>query len=297
MLVPYPAESPADQALIDPFREGLRELGYVEGQNLVLEYRFSSGPNQRLPELAAELVRLPVDVIVAETHEPLLAAKRATSTIPIVMSSHADPVGAGLVASLGRPGGNVTGLTSSAATTTGKKLELLQEVSPGISRVVVFSNHSLSGGAQRSVQEAEVGAEALGLTLLSLDVRSPADFPPAFEVAVRERADALYALADPLTISQRGPIIEFAARNGLAAVYNEKSWVEAGGLMSYGPDFSANRRRAAYYVDRILKGTQPADLPIEQPMRFELVLNLKTAQALGLTIPQQVLAQATDVIQ
>jgi putative ABC transport system substrate-binding protein len=264
MLVPYPAESRASQDMIEPFRAGLHELGYVEGQNIVLEYRFSGGQDERLPELAAELVRLPVDIIVAEKHTATLPAKQATSTIPIVMTLHSDPVGLGVVASLGRPGGNVTGLSSTAAGLAAKRLELLQQVSPGISRVVVFFDHS-AAGIQPQVQQVQVGAKALGLELLSLDVRTPADFAPAFESAVRERADALHAFSDPLSISQSGRIVDFAARNGLAAVYNEKAWVDAGGLMAYGPDYSAVHRRAAYYVDRILKGAKPADLPVRAP--------------------------------
>jgi putative ABC transport system substrate-binding protein len=297
LLVPYAADSRASQALIEPFRAGLHELGYVEGQNLIVEYRFSGGQDERLPALAADLVRLPVDLIVAQQNEAILAAKEATATIPIVMSNHPDPVGLGIVASLGRPGGNVTGLSNTAAMLATKKLELLQEVSPSISRVVVFWDQSRASGGQRQVEEAAVAAKPLGLELLSLDVRTPADFTLAFETAVRERADAMWVFGDPLATSQMGRIVEFAARNGLAAMYNNKAWVDAGGLMAYGPNIPSIYRRAAYYVDRILKRAKPADLPIEQPTTFDFVINLKTAQALGLTIPQQVLLQATEVLQ
>jgi putative ABC transport system substrate-binding protein len=297
MLVPYSASSRASQDLIEAFRAGLDELGYVEGQNVIVEYRYSDDQNERLPALAAEFVRLPVDLIVAEKHEAIMAAKEASSTLPIVMSLHADPVGAGVVASMSHPGGNITGLSSLSATLAPKKLELLQQLSPGLSRVVTFWDHSRPGGVLRQVQEAEVAANALGLELLSLDVRTPADFAPAFETAIRERADALEVFSDPFIVGQRERILEFAARNGLPAIYNEKSWVDAGGLMSYGPNYPAIYRRAASYADRILKGTRPVDLPIEQPMRFDFIINLRTAQALGLTIPQHVLLQATEVVQ
>jgi putative tryptophan/tyrosine transport system substrate-binding protein len=300
ILIPYVADSRVSQELIQSFGAGLHEFGYVAGQNVILEYRFSHEQEERFPDLAAELVRLPVDVIVAEKHPAIRAAKQATSTIPVVMSAHADPVGAGVVASLARPGGNVTGLSSSAATLAGKRLELLQQVSPGISRVAFLRDNSSALAqrpSQRILEELEIAARVLGLGVLSLDVRAPADFAPAFEAALRERADALYVLGDPLTLNQRSRVADFIAENRLPAVFVEKSWVYAGGLMSYGPDYTALYRRAAYYVDRILKGARPADLPVEQPREFESVINLKTAQALGLTIPHHVLLQATEVIQ
>jgi putative ABC transport system substrate-binding protein len=297
VLVPYPADSRASQDVLEPLRAGLQEMGYLEGQNVVLEYRFAEGQNDRLPGLAAELVRLPLDLIVAEKHEATVAAKQATTTLPIVVSMHADPVGLGVVASLARPGGNVTGLSNTAANLAAKKIELLQQVSPGISRVVMFSDFSRTGGAQRQIREAEVSAKALGLELLSLDVRSPADFTAAFDTAVRAGADALQAFSDPLTVSQMDRVVDFAARNRIVAIYNERAWVDAGGLMFYGPNYAAIYRRTAYYVDRILKGAKPAELPIEQPTTFDFVINLRAAQALGLTIPQHVILQATEVSQ
>ena len=296
VLLPYAADSAPSREMLEPFRAGLQELGYVEGQNIDLEYRFSSGENERFPELVAELIRLPVDVIVAEKHDAILAAKQATSTIPIVMSVHADPVGLGLVASLAHPGGNITGMTSLAARLSGKRLELLRETSPAVSRVVVFYDHTYPS-AQLMGAEATTGAGALGLELLAFDVRTPADFGPVFEAARRERADGLYVFGDPLIVRQQRQLIDFAAQQRIPAVYSERSWSAAGGLMAYGPHYPAIYRRAAYYVDRILKGAKPADLPVEQPREFELVINLKTAQALGLTIPESVLQQATEVIQ
>jgi putative ABC transport system substrate-binding protein len=296
LLLPYTADSAPSLEMIEPFRAGLHDWGYVEGENILLEYRYSGGQNERLPELAVELIQLPVDLIVAEKQDAILAAKQTTSTIPLVMSVHADPVGTGMVASLPRPGSNVTGMSSLSAHMSAKRLELLQQASPAVSRVVVFYDHTLPP-TQRAAAEVQVGAAALGLNLLTFDVRTPADFAPAFEAALREQANSLQVLGDPLSLNQRSRIVEFAAQNGLPAVYNDKSWVTAGGLMSYGPNYPAIYRRAAYYVDRILKGTKPADLPVEQPMTFDFVVNMKTARELGLTFPHEILLQVTEVIQ
>jgi putative ABC transport system substrate-binding protein len=296
LLLPYVADSPASRELIEPFRAGLRDWGYVEGENVLLEYRYSDGHNERLPELARELVQLPVDVIVAEKHEAILPAKQATSTIPIVMSSHADPVGIGLVASLARPGGNVTGMSALAAGLSAKRLELLQQTSPTVSRVAMIYDYTLPA-VQRLAADAKAGAEALGLELLTFDVRTAADYGPAFEAALRERVDGLLGFGAPLALSQRSRIVDFAAQNSLTAIYPDKSWVTAGGLMAYGTSYADLFRRAAYYVDRILNGAKPADLPIEQPTKFDFAINLKTAQALGLSIPPHVLLQATELIQ
>jgi putative ABC transport system substrate-binding protein len=282
--------------MVEPLREGLAERGYVEGQNLVLEYRFADGQNERLPALAAELIGLPVDVLLADKHDAIMAAKQGTSTIPVVMSTHADPVGSELVASLARPGGNVTGVSTGNVLVGTKRLELLQGVSPGISRVAILSDHTYPP-TQRLVEEAQVAARALGMEVLALDVRTPTDFPPVLEGALRAGADALNVFGDPLSTSQRGRILEFAAQHRLPAIYQNRPWVTAGGLMSYGANNAALYRRAAYYVDRILKGTRPADLPVEQPMRFDFVVNLKTARELGITFPNEILLQVTEVIE
>jgi putative ABC transport system substrate-binding protein len=281
---------------IDAFREGLRERGYIEGQNIVLDYRFSEGQDDRLPKLADELVRLPVDIVVTEAHRATMAAKEATSTIPIVISGHADPVGTGIVASLARPGGNVTGISNNALELAAKRLQLLQQVSPGISRVAVLYDHNYRPTVVL-FQHMQAGAAALGLELLSFDVRSAADFAPAFASAIREHAEALSVFHDPLSFGQRNQILNFAAQFRLPTMQNERSWVDAGGLMSYGPNSLDQWRRAAYYVDRILKGARPADLPIEQPMTFDFVVNLKTAQALSITFPNEIMLQVTEVIQ
>jgi putative ABC transport system substrate-binding protein len=296
LLLPYTASSAPSLEVIESFRAGLHDWGYVEGQNVLLEYQYSGGQNERLPALATELIQLPVDVIVAEKHDAILAAKQATSTVPIVMSVHADPVGTGLVTSLARPGGNVTGMSGLAANLSAKRLELLQQMSPSMSRVAIFYDHTLPSN-QRLAAEAKVGAAALGLELLAFDVRTSADYAAAFEAALRERVDGLHGVGDPLNLSQRSRIVDFAAQQGLPAVYSEKSWVTAGGLMAYGAHIPAIYRRAAYYVDRILKGTKPTDLPVEQPMRFEFVVNMKTARELGITFPYEVALQITEVIE
>ncbi len=283
---------------LEAFRRGLRELGYIEGENVSIEARYAEGKEGRLPDLATELVRLPVDVIVAAAGNPSVrAAKNATSAIPIVMGqSGVDPVAAGLIASLARPGGNVTGLTSISADLSGKRLELLKEAVPTISRVAILWNATNPDKA-RELGETRVAALALGVSLQSLEVRSPDDFKRAFDAAIRGRADALVTLHDVLTNSQRARLVNFAAHNRLPTMYEFREWVVAGGLMAYGPNVRDMFRHAAIYVDKILKGAKPADLPVEQPIRFELVINLKTARGLGLTLPPALLFQADEVIQ
>ena len=280
----------------EAFRQGLRDLGYVEGQNVVIEYRYAEGKAERLPDLAAELLRLKVDVIVAGGTLAPLAAKHATGTIPIVMSAAGDPVGTGLVPSLAKPGGNVTGLSNFSADLTAKRLQLLKEILPGVSRVAVLWN-AANPIAALLMRETEAAARALGLQVQSLEVRGPDEFENALPAAVSGGAGALFVVDDPLVFIARLRIADFAARNRLpmTAIYRE--FAEAGGLMTFGANLADLNRRAAIYVDKILKGAKPADLPVEQPTKFDLVINLKTAKALGLTIPQSLLVRADEVIQ
>ena len=280
----------------DAFRQGLRELGYVEGQNLVVEYRWADGDTARLPALAAELVRLRVDVLVAATNPAVLAARQATSTIPIVFAASSDPVGTGLVASLAHPGGNVTGLSLVAPELSGKRLQLLRETLPQLARVALLWNAGDPGMADR-VTETKAAARQLGVTLHVEWVRDLAGLDRAFATLAQARPDAFLTTVEPFTGDHRQRIVAFAAQQRLPAMYEERDFVDAGGLMAYGPNLAANYRRAATYVDKILKGTKPADLPVEQPTKFELVINLKTAKALGLTIPQSVLIRADEVIR
>jgi ABC-type uncharacterized transport system substrate-binding protein len=288
--------SSADQPLWDTARQGLRELGYVEGQNITLEIRWAEGRSERLPELVAELVRLKVDVLVVATTPGALAAKDATRTIPIVFVGVADPVESGLVASLARPGGNLTGLSLLNPEISGKRLELLKESLPTISRVAALTN---PGNLIHVVfwRETHAAAKTLGLQLQPIKVRAPEDFEEAFRAAARGRADALLAFDDALTVGYRARLVALAAKYRLPTMYGFREFPDAGGLLSYGPNLLDLYRRTATYVDRILKGTKPGDLPIEQPTKFELVINLKTAKALGLTIPPSVLARADEVIQ
>jgi len=280
---------------VETFLHGLRDLGYVEGQNLVIAIRYAEGRPERLPELAADLVRHPVDVLVAAGGTPVaLAAKRATTTIPIVMTNVGDPVEAGLVASLARPGGNLTGLSSMSPDITGKRLELLKEVVPALSRVAVLWNPA-NPSAALQLQELQTAARALQLQVQALEVRGPDEFDHAFNAA--QGAGAVVVLGDPMFTQHRTRITALARRSRLPGMYVFRQFVEAGGLMSYGVSLSDLWRRAASYVDKILKGAKPADLPVEQPMKFELVLNLKTAQALGVTLPPHLLVLADQVIQ
>ena len=288
--------SPGPSPELDAFRQGLRELGYLEGQNIAIEYRFAGGRVERLPELAAELVRLKLDVIVTPGTPASLAAKQATSTIPIVFAGVAEAVGAGLIANFARPGGNITGLTSISAELGGKRLELLKEVAPKASRVAVLYNPADRANVL-VLKELQESAPALGLTLQPLQVRRPSEFEGAFVAMTREGSHALFGAAGVLTTEHRKAIVGLAARSRIPAMWGERQFVAAGGLMSYAVNFYDQVRRAAAYVDQILKGAKPGDLPVQQPTRFELVINLKTAKALGLTIPQSLLVRADEVIQ
>jgi putative ABC transport system substrate-binding protein len=280
----------------EAFRQGLRELGYVEGKNIVIEYRYAEGKLDRLPTLAAELVRLKGDIIVSAGPQATRAAKEATSKIPIVMTQDGDPVANGFVASLARPGGNITGLATLAPEISGKQLELLKEIVPRLSRVAVIGNSTNPGNAQ-ALRETELAAGAFGMQLQYLDVLGPKDIETGFRAASKGRADAVVALASAVLSSNRKQVIDLAVKNGLPAMYFRQDFVEEGGLMSYGVSITDLDRRAATYVDKILKGAKPADLPVEQPKKFEFVINLKAAQQVGLTIPQSVLYRADKVIK
>ena len=290
-----PASASFYSARVEAFRQRLRELGYVEGKNIVIEYRYAEGKRERLPDLAAELVRLKVDVIVT-TGQPVLAAKKASATIPIVFAVSTDPVGTGLVSSLARPGGNITGLSTMAPDLDGKRLELLKEAFPKVVRVAFLWG---SGGTRANLPltEMEAAAKALGLKLLSLPVRSLDDFENAFARAKRDGARALITTPGTLINAQQRQVLDFAAKNRLPAMYGDSEWVEAGGLMSYAPNYAGLWRRAADFVDKILKGTKPADIPVEQPMRFELVINLIAAKQIGVTVEPNVLVRAQRVIR
>jgi putative tryptophan/tyrosine transport system substrate-binding protein len=291
----YLDTTPAPAPLWEALLEGLRAHGYSEGQNLVFERRFSEGDAERFPAFAAEMVRLRVDLILVRTTPAALAAKHVTQTIPIVIPTAIDPVGAGLVASLARPGGNVTGLSVLAPELSGKRLELLKEVVPGMIRVAVLWNAANPANAP-VWQEMQAAGRALGLLLHSQEVRDPQDFEGAFARTPQARPDALLVLGDALIYMDRQHIVAFATQQHLPSVFADRESVVAGGLMSYGPSRPDLFRRAAAYVDKILKGTKPADLPVEQPTKFELVINLKTAKALGLTIPPTLLILVDEVI-
>jgi putative tryptophan/tyrosine transport system substrate-binding protein len=282
--------------LYEAFRQGLRELGYVEGQNIAIEYRSSEGKDERLLGLAAELVRLKVDVIVAAAPAATQAAKQATSTIPIVFTVSGDPVAEGFVASLARPGGNLTGLATIGPELVGKQLEMLKTVAPKVSRVAVLQNPSQQGHL-RGVRQAEDAALALGVQLQILKARTPSEIEAAFAAMSSQRAGGVVVLRDAVFLTQRAQIVALAAKRRLPAVYGFREQAEAGGLMAYGASVPQLFRRAATYVDKILKGAKPADLPVEQPTKLELVINLKTAKPLGLTIPPSLLGQADQVIQ
>jgi putative ABC transport system substrate-binding protein len=289
---PSPAQPP-----LNGFLRGLRELGWVEGQNIVIEYRFAEGRYDRLPELAAELVRLKVDIIVTVATPAAVAAKNATATIPIVGISLGDPVGIGLIASLARPGGNVTGLSYSVdVALVRKQLELLKEIVPKVRRVAILSNpaNPFHAFVTRDVKGA---ARSLGVQLQLLEARGPTEFDGAFAAMVKERVGALVIVPDQMFQLHGTRLADLVARSRLPAAYGVREYVEAGGLISYGASLPDLWRRAATYVDKILKGVKPADLPVEQPTKFELVVNMKTAKALGLTIPQSVLRRADEVIQ
>jgi putative ABC transport system substrate-binding protein len=282
--------------LVGPFREGLRELGYVEGRNIVIEYRWAEGKYERFPALIAELAALNVDVIVTAGTPAALAVKRTTPSIPLVMAAVGDPIGVGLVASLARPGGNVTGLSAIAPELEGKRLELLREVVPKLSHIAVLWNPDNPFHAG-SVKETRAAAQVLGIKAQLVGVRISEEFPAAFAAIVREQSGALLVLADRIFLHNRARIVDFGAKHRLPGVYPYRELVEAGGLMSFGPSYPGMHRRAAHYVDKILKGSKPADLPVEQPATFELIINLKAAKALGLTIQPSLLQRADELIQ
>jgi ABC-type uncharacterized transport system substrate-binding protein len=287
--------SSASDPLVEAFKQGLRELGYVEGRNIMVEYRSAEGRPDRLPDLAADLVRLKVDVIVASS-QGAVAAKQATTTIPIVMPIITDPVRLGLVASLAKPGGNATGFATQNDELPGKWMELVKETLPNASRVAVLFHPTYDGGVQLKASEA--AARSLGVRLQALKVERPDDFGTAFAAVQKNRAEALIISSSPLFYTHRARLVEFAAKHRIPTIYHQSEFVVgSGGLMSYGPDFHDLFRRSATYVDKILKGARPADLPVQQPTKFELVINLKTAKALGLTIPPSVLGRADQVIE
>jgi ABC-type uncharacterized transport system substrate-binding protein len=283
----------------EAIRLALRELGYIEGQNIAIEYRYAEGKAERLPELAAELVRLKVDIIVAAGADNLVrAAKNATKTIPIVMSGQGiDPVEAGLVGSLARPGGNVTGLTNLTGELGGKRLELLKQAVPKVARVAALYDPTAMGSLRQLKEDLPVSARALGLTIQLWEVRDADGFEKVFTALSKERPDGLYVLGGTLMRANEKRIVDFALKSRLPSMYFTREFVDAGGLISYGAERADSYRRVAYYVDRILKGAKPADLPVERPTKFELVINLKTAKQIGVTIPQKVLARADKVIK
>jgi len=290
------ASSSAMAARDEAFRQGLGALGYVVGQNITIEYRWTDGKNERLPGFAADLVNLKLDVIVTHGVVATRAVKQATTTIPIVIAAADDPLATGLVASLARPGANITGLSVITPDLTGKRLQLLKEILPGRTRVAVLWN---SGNpiSEPELRKTEVAARSLGLQLQSLNVRDAREFASAFSSMKTERAGALFLLSDAMFFGQRKEIVDLAASNRLPLVAHLREFVDAGGFMTYGPNVVDLHRRAAYFVDKILKGAKPADLPVEQPTKFELVINMRTAKALGLTIPPSILIRADEVIE
>jgi putative ABC transport system substrate-binding protein len=283
-------------ARVEAFRQGLRELGYIEGKNIVIEWRSAEGKSERQGELAAELVRLKVDVIVSSGPTITRAAKEASNTTPIIMAQDTDPVGNGFVASLARPGGNITGLSVLSPELSGKQLELVKEIVPKLSRVAILGN-SNEPANQKTLKEIELAAGSFGVQLQRLDVLDSKDIEIAFRVATKAHADALMVLASGIVTDHRAEIAKLALKRRLPAIYSSSIWVVDGGLMSYGTSLTDLSRRAATYVDKILKGAKPADLPVEQPTKFEFVINLKTAKQIGLTIPPNVLARADRVIR
>ena len=289
-----PASGPNEA--VEAFRVHMNSLGYVEGRNLQYEFRWAANQNERLPALAEELVRLKVDVIAAQATLPVVAAMRATSTIPIVMTAAGDPVGAGLVASLARPGGNVTGMSNQSTDLAGKHLQMLREVVPSVRRVALLVEKGVTSGELYS-EQLRIAGKPMGVTVTDHWENDPAMLAALFAAMQRARAQALIVRVNPFTAENRRQIVDLAAKHSLPAVYENRTFVDAGGLLSYGPDLKDLFRRAATLVDRIFKGAKPADLPVEQPNKFELVINLKTARALGIKVPQAVLVRADEVIQ
>jgi putative ABC transport system substrate-binding protein len=292
----YAGSASAESARTEAFQQGLRELVYVEGKNIVIEYRYADGKLDRLPALAAELVRLKVDIIVTGGATATRAAKEATNTIPIVMTNDPDPVANGFVASLARPGGNITGLSTFAPELGGKRLEILKETVPRLSRVAVLVTSTTPGYAP-SLKELELAAGALKVKLQILDVLSPKDIETAFRAASKGHAEAVLVLGGGFLNSHRTQVVELAVKSRLPAIYPNSTWMDAGGLMTYSTSITDLERRAATFVDKILKGRTPADLPVEQPMKFEFIISLKAAKQIGLTIPPNVLVRATKVIR
>jgi putative ABC transport system substrate-binding protein len=288
--------SSAELPRIDAFRQGLRALGYVEGHNIAIDYRFADGKFERLPEVAAELVRLKVDVLIAVSTNAALVAKRATSTIPILFIGVSGPIEAGLVESLARPGGNITGLTNIASVLSGKRLEVLKETIPKLSRIAVLWDPQ-NPGSSLQWKESEIAAKELGLRIYSMEVSSANKYESAFNEAMKARSAALAVTLSPLAASNQKRLVELAAKYRLPAIYAREDFANNGGLMSYGPSHAAEGRDAARLVDKILKGAKPADLPVEQPTKFEFIVNLKAAKQIGLTIPPNVLARADRVIR
>ena len=291
-----PASASAAPRLVEALRQGLREHGYVEEQHITLEPRYAEGNIERLAGFAAELVRLKADVIVVGSTPGIIAVRNITGAIPIVMVTTGDPVAGGLVASLARPGGNITGLTALGQELSGKRLELLKEAVPKVSRVAVLSN-PMNPDSELSLKGMEVAARALGVQFRVQEVRDPTEFEKAFDAATREGARALMVLPDPMFVSQAGRIVELSAKSRLPAIYAHREFVDAGGLMFYGASLADMWRRAATYVDKILKGRKPADLPVEQPKKLEFVINLKAAKQIGVTIPPNLLVRADKVIK
>jgi len=287
----------ASTPLWEAFRQGLRDLSYVEGKNIALEYRFAAGQHERLPALAAELVHLQVDLLVTNGMPAAQAARDATKTIPIVMAASGDPVRLGIVASLARPGGNITGLSLMTQELEGKRLELLKEALPHVSRVAVLWNAGNPASSPDTLREIEATARVLGLQLQFLSVRHPDELDSVFAAMTREGAEALITLGDAVLWNHRTRVVALAAQHRLPAIGDAREYADVGGLMAYGPHIPDSYRRAAVYVDKILKGAQPANLPVEQPVKFALVINLKTAKALGVTLPPALLFQADEVIQ
>ena len=291
------SSAPVQKPRLEAFRQGLQALGYVEGKNILIDYRYAEGKPERLPSLAAELLQLNVDIIVAAGGSPpAQAARNATKTIPIVMTNPADAVGDGLVASLAHPGGNVTGLSTFAPELSGKRLELLKEMLPGISRVAVLANREFQGyGAQ--AKEIQAAAQSLALNLKFVEVRGANDLDNAFAAISTARSGAILTLSDPVTFTLLKRIVEMSIKNRVPSMHLQAEYAEAGGMVAYGPSYAELYRRAATYVDKILKGTQPADLPVEQPTKFEFIVNLKTAKQIGATIPPNLLVRADRVIR
>jgi len=296
LLLPGNARTTAVRGQLEAFRQGLKEYGWVEGQNIIVEYRFAEGREDALPAIAAELARLRLDIIVAESTVGIQAAKTVTQTVPIIMATSADPVGTGFVASLNRPGGNITGLSLQTAELSGKRLQLLTEIVPGLARLAVLSN-PLNPSIAPIVEQTKAAAQSLGVEVHVAEVQAPDKFESAFAAITSAHAGALIVLPDPVLYGQHPRVVTFTAASHLPALFPEKEVAEVGGLIAYGPSIPGSFRRAAAYVDKILRGAKPADLPVEQPTAFELVVNLQTARAIGVTIPTSILLRADEVIE